>query len=170
MKRRVLAFAALWLAVAGAATLAPGCYGNNCLGGFEVYGADAGQGMMLDENKWATGPVDGDWLWFPRQRLYFFEIPGFGGRTPNDFRPFISAVPNPKTGELTTGAGNIALISGFGPNRVAVRNDTCSDYYLYFIAEASPSPPATPEAGLANTTEDADAGIADAAADAEAGP
>jgi hypothetical protein len=159
--RRVLAFGAIWAAISGGALLAPGCYPDNCVGGVEVFGADAGQGMMIDENTWASGPIDGDWLWFPRQHLFFFEIASLGGRTPQVVTPYISAVPSPnKTpGDFVVGAGNIALISGVAPNHVAVKNDTCSDYYLRLVVQAPQQPPAV------------DAGAGDAASDAnEAGP
>lgn len=158
--RRVTALGALWLAISGAALLFPGCYGNNCTGGFQVYGVDAGEGMMVDENTWATGPVDGQWLWFPRQRVYFFEIPSFGGRWPYNWQAHLSgaaAEPVKTNAEIANGAGNIALVSGLGPNHINLRNDTCSDYYLHFVVEARPVAPLTP------TEDGLDAGIPDAA-------
>ncbi len=160
--RRIVAFGALWLAVGAGTLLAPGCYGRNCEGGIEVFGVDAGQGEMVTPDRWASNPFEGQWLWFPRQRLYFFEVPELGGRTPDLILPYVSASPEPgKTnGDLTIGAGNIALISGIGSNRVAVKNDTCSDYYLRLVLEAPPFPPAVPDAGIADAAPD----------DAEAGP
>jgi hypothetical protein len=113
---------------------------------------------MLDPNTWISGPVDGPWLWFPRQRVWVFEVPQLGGRTPEIIIPYVSSSPEPsKTGDHVIGAGNIALIGGPWPNRVTVRNDTCSDYYLRLVLEAPPFPPEA-DAGVANTGE---AGTAD---------
>jgi hypothetical protein len=177
--RRVVAFGALWAAIAGAALFAPGCYGRNCEGGFETFGADAGQkGQMLDENKWQSGPQDGTWLWFPRQRYYIFNIPELGGRTPSIVIPYISASPQPaktKDGNMTIGSGNVAELFQVAPNRVDVKNDTCSDYYLRLVVEApafSPEQTPIPDGGTEAGSE-RDAGIDDAAptdaSDAEAG-
>lgn len=175
-RRRVLAFVALWIAISAAALLAPGCYGRNCEGGFETYGPDAGQGFMVDENRWASGPMDGTWLWFPRQRYYIFDVRAFGGRAPTAIFPYISGTPEPTKngGNYAPAAGNLAEIFSAGPNRFDIKNDSCSDYYLYVVVDLPPLPPEAPadDAG-------ADAGIADAsveedaaadAGDAEAGP
>ena len=167
--RRVLCFGALWLAVSAGVLFAPACYNRNCDPSNESFGADAGEGVMLTPDMWVSGPIEGPWLYFPRQRIYFFNVPALGGRTPQNYNAFVSANPQPgKAGaDFTQGAGNIVLFSGFGPNAINVKNDTCSDYYLHLVLEANPLPPA-----VINTT-DPDAGIIDAAtadADAEAGP
>jgi hypothetical protein len=140
--RRVVAFAAVWLTISAAAILSPGCYGRNCEGGLQVYGADAGQGRMLSSDMWESAPADGQWLWFPRQQYYVFDIAALNGRTPQLVVPYLSAQPEPnKGGNFTIGGGNLALLSNAQPNRVDVRNDTCSDYYLRLVVFASPLPP-----------------------------
>jgi hypothetical protein len=171
--RRILAFGALWLSISGAALLAPGCYGRNCEGGVEVFGVDAGQGEMLSETRWQSTPFEGTWLWFPRQRLYIFDIPALGGRTPDVVWPYLSAAPEPmKTGDnFTAGAGNIALLSGVGPNRVSVKNDSCSDYYLRLVVDVEPLPPPINGGADAGIADAADAGgDASDAGETEAGP
>jgi hypothetical protein len=162
--RRVVVFGVLWLSVS-AALLAPGCYGRNCEPGFEVFGVDAGQGTMIDENTWESSPIDGEWLWYPRQRTYSFEVPALGGRTPVDITPSVSATLRPNKdigGNSVLAAGNIALRFGVGPNRFAYKNDTCSDYYLRVVVDLPPFPPAG-DSGRGPATE-TDAGTADAEA------
>lgn len=173
----------LWLSISAAALFAPGCYGRNCEGGVETYGADPGQGRMLDEDTWESSPQDGKWLWFPRQRTFVFDIRALSGRTPQIILPYLSAVAEPsKTGNFTPGGGNLTLLSGARPNGINVTNDTCSDYYLRLVVSAAPLPPAVPDAtapsdasgrndGGAGEARDAEATDAQATdADAEAGP
>jgi len=174
--RRVASFGALWAVVTGAVLLAPGCYGRNCEGSVEVFGADAGQGIMLDEDTWASSKLDERWLAFPSQRYYIFDIRALGGRTPEVVIPYLSGSPEPTKngGNFTIGAGNLAELFSVSPNRVDVKNDTCSDYYLRLVVQMPPLPPATPELdGGADDAGIADASDDDAAADAgdaEAGP
>lgn len=177
-RRRIAAFVALWASISAAALVAPGCYGRNCEGAVEVFGADAGEGIMLDENTWASGPMDGTWLWFPRQRYYIFDIRALGGRTPEKIFPYISGTPDPiKTGNFTIGAGNLAQLFTAVPNRIDVKNDSCSDLYLRLVVEVPPFPPEAPEADAgaeagivdASVPEDAEADAGDGG-DAEAGP
>ncbi|MBX3212860.1 MAG: hypothetical protein KF850_12555 [Labilithrix sp.] len=164
--RRVLALGALWAAISAAALAAPGCYGRNCEGGLEVFGANEGEGEMIDEDTWESGPMNGTWLWFPRQRTYIFDLRVLGGRVPYNVYPYISASPDPMTvgPNGTIGSGNLALLSSIGPNRVDVRNDSCSDYYLRLVVEAKPMPPALPadDGGAEAGTNDAGGDDADA--------
>lgn len=174
--RRVAVFGAIWAAVSAGVLLTPGCYGRNCEGGIETYGVEAGEGIMLDEDTWASTRVDETWLWFPRQRWYVFDLRALGGRTPEKIWPYISGSPDPMStgGNFTIGAGNLALLSAASPNRLDVRNDTCSDYYLRLVIEVPPLPPPPPsvdggaaEAGITDASVEEDAAADDG--DAEAG-
>jgi hypothetical protein len=159
--------------VTSAALLSPGCYGRNCEGAIESFGTDAGQGRMLDEDTWESSPQDGTWLWFPRQRYYIFDLRALAGRTPQLIVPYLSANPEPKSGgNFTIGGGNLALLSNALPNRVDVKNDSCSDYYLRLVVVAAPFPPSTEVDAAAKAVEPGDAVDASAgdASDAEAGP
>jgi hypothetical protein len=173
--RRILALGALWLAISSAVLLAPGCYGRNCEGGVETFGTDGGQGRMLNADTWESGAIDGNWLWFPRQRYYVFDIRAMNGRTPRIILPYLSAHAEPnKGGNFTLGGGNLALLSNALPNRIDIRNDSCSDYYLHLVVEAAPFPPALPESDDAGTIDaappvDDDAGNEAADAGDEAG-
>jgi hypothetical protein len=165
--RRIVVLGSIWAATSAAALLAPGCYGRNCDPGFETFGLDDGQGEMIDENTWASGPIDGEWLWYPRQRLYSFEIPALGGRTPVEVIPYVAASPEPMKnfGNFTVGAGNIALLGGARANHVEIRNDTCSDYYLRLVVRVRPFAPET-DGGAPDDGGTADASTEDAASDA----
>jgi hypothetical protein len=154
--RRVVALLAVWALVSGAALSAPGCYGRNCEPAFAGYGKEAGQGSMIDSTTWQSNPVDGEWLPFPRQQVYFFDVPALEGQTPQVFIPYLSAQRDPsKSGDFTIGSGNLALLFGAGPNRIGVKNDTCSDYFLRLVLKV-PTPVDAGDAG------DVDAGDVDA--------
>jgi hypothetical protein len=164
---RIGVFVGLWAAVSAVVFLAPGCYGRNCEGSVEYYGSDAGQGVMIDENTWASTPLNSDWLPFPRQHVYVFDIPALGGRMPEIPTAFISAVQNPTVaGDMVTGAGNLAKMSLARPGGINVYNDSCSDYYLRLTIQMGRLPPTldggeeTPPVPDAAPTDASDAGDA----------
>ncbi len=164
--RRVLALAALWVAVSGAALSAPACYGRNCEGTSVVFGKEAGQGSMVNSTTWQSSPIESEWLPFPRQQLYYFDVPALGGQTPHLVLPYLGATREPaKSGDFTLGSGNLTLLYNPGPNRIAVKNDSCSDYFLRLVVQIPTAPDAgndaTPEASDADAS-DADAGTSDA--------
>lgn len=157
-RRRIGVLAALWAAVALAVLLVPGCYGNNCEGSFEVFGDDPGEGKMLDEDTWISGDQDGVWLWFPRQRYYVFDLRALGGRMPTKPLAYISGTREPSKfgGNMTLAGGNLAQFYAMRPNGIDVKNESCSDYYLHLVVEATPFPPEAPmEDGGAPGADDA---------------
>lgn len=161
MKARIFVFLALWLIALGVIFAMPGCYGRNCEGEYTTYGIDAGQGELISDDMWESSPTVGEWIHFPRQRGYAFDIRALGGRTPAAHHVYLSAasrpnVPGPSQGNQTTGAGNIALVQNIGPNRIDVVNDTCSDFYMRLVVWVPPFPPSPTEAGVA--LNDVDAG------------
>ncbi|MBX3212417.1 MAG: hypothetical protein KF850_10325 [Labilithrix sp.] len=164
-----VAFVVLWLGLSGGILLIPGCYGRNCEGATETFGDEPGEGQLVTENTWESSPSDGDWLWFPRQRVYSFNIPALSGRTPLLPHAFISAspAPNRQGGEFTSGAGSPVVFFAQRPNGIAVKNDTCTDYFLRVVLELPPFPPAAPDGGLAKP--EVDAGAADGAEQADGG-
>jgi hypothetical protein len=161
---RFLVFGAVWLVISCALFFAtPGCYGRNCEGSIEVFGVDAGQGNMVDENTWESSPNDGVWLSFPRQRYYIFDIRALGGRTPTLYLPYLSASPEPqKSGfDNTLAAGNLAKFKNVSPNHIEVLNDTCSDFFLRLVVQVPESPPSVTGVGVG--VVETDAGASDAA-------
>ena len=150
---RLLTCLALWLVVSIGVLLAPGCYGQNCEGGAETFGSEITDGHMVTPDVWESSSQGSKWLWFPRQHVYFFDIPALGGRVPYQTTAYLSAEEEPnKSGHYTQAAGSVAVFSGVGPNRVDVRNDTCSDYYLRVVLEVPPFAPVIYDAGAGTST------------------
>ena len=76
--RRSLALVALWTLVMGATAFGSGCYGRNCDGDVQLYGRKEGEGRLLSADAWESGPIDGKWLPFPRQRIWIFDLTKLG--------------------------------------------------------------------------------------------
>jgi hypothetical protein len=188
-KRRLLVLAVLWAVVTGAMLIVPGCYGENCNGSAGNYGVKPGEGRMIDENTWESTPIDGKWLHFSSGHIWFFDVPALGDRIPYHITTYISPIEEPNTfgpdkpvGNFTVAGGNLAELSGVGPNRFVVRNGTCAEYFMRVVAEVAPRP-GTVAPGNAGEVDagvvagdagfDAsvgDSGPSDAATDAETGP
>ena len=156
MRAKLLLFSSLWVGVAVVVFSVPGCYGQNCNGGFVQYGNDPGQGHMTDETHWESNAVTEAWLSFPRQRGYTFNIQALAGRTPFNWTAYLSANEYQSQGGANnvTGAGNIAEFFSVRPNGLDVKNDTCSDYYIRITIEVPPLPPAA----ISTSTPPTDAG------------
>lgn len=186
MSKKLLALLVLWAAVTGGMLAMPGCYGRNCDGTSGGYGLKPGEGRMLDEDTWESSPIDGKWLHFPSGHIWFFEVPALGERTPYSIETYISPVQDPNVfvpgrapSNFTQAGGNLAELSGVGPNRFVVRNGSCAEYYVRVVVQVPPKPesiaPGTPGEQDAGVEAGIHAGIADAAVndadtDAEAGP
>jgi hypothetical protein len=149
-----VALGALWLAISSAALLAPGCYGRNCEGGSETFGVDAGQGRMLDESSWESSGWDETWLWYPRQRIYDFDIPALGDHMPKHIDLYLSVTPEPNQSNSTPAGGDAVKLLNVRRNGFLLKNDTCSDYWLRAYVEV-PSRPPEPSP---STSTDHDAG------------
>lgn len=164
-RSRVVAMVTVWLLVMVATCLASGCYGRNCQGITTSYGRVPGEGRLLDADTWESSPVDGQWLDFSQQRIWFFDISALGDRTPDLIIPYVSAesAPFPEQGNFVIGAGNIAEISSATKGSVVLKNGTCADYYLRLVVKTSPRPPNAPNAStpapvLSSPEAGADAG------------
>ena len=162
-KKRVAAVVALWATVMASVTIAAGCYGHICDGDTVIYGRNANEGHLIDPNTWESSAIDGDWLAFPKQRVYVVELHDLGDRLPEVIIPYVSAQANPihdEGGNFVLAAGNLTEISDTEKGKVVLKNDTCADYYLRVVIQAAPRPttPAVPTA------------TPDAGSDAEAGP
>ena len=119
MKARILVFLGVWVVIGLVVFSIPGCYGRNCEATFATFGVDAGQGEMISENEWESNAQDGEWLYFPRQRSYLFNITAWGGRTPFQVIPYLSAPGLRKGSELTPfGVGSHRGVRGQIGNRL----------------------------------------------------
>ena len=157
-----MAVVVLWTVVMVAVAFASGCYGHTCDGEVTTYGRNAGEGRLFAADKWESGPIDGVWLDFPKQRAWIFDLHELGGRTPTVVTPYVSAQADPvhDFGNFTVAAGNLAEISAVAPDQVVIHNGTCADYFLRVVVEAAPR---APNASVPSP-------ISDAGGDAEAGP
>jgi len=169
-KRRLFLLAFVWASVMLGVALVPGCYGDNCSGELKTYGVNAGEGRMVDENTWESNAIDGKWLAFPRARQYVFDLHELGDRQPTIVIPYLATAEEPiRLGtNFTIGGGNLSEILGVTRSSVAIRNGTCSDYFLRLVVIAAPRAPSL-EAGA----PDVHGSVNDAATnsgDAEAGP
>ena len=162
--KRVYGLAGLWLAVSSAAVFGPGCYGRNCEGDTQTFGVLPSEGQMIDENSWESAPIDGRWLSYPRQRVWIFEIPALGGRKPVDVDVLVSAKQDQSRADHTQGSGNL-VINTATANRITVRNDSCSDYFMRLYVRVRPFPDRAPGSSPTVSVDggdDPDAGVADA--------
>lgn len=162
-RKRVMAVVVLWATVMLSVGLASGCYGHTCDGEVTFFGRNPGEGRLFTADKWESGPFDGVWLDFPKQRAWIFDLHELGGRVPAVVTAYVSAQQDPSHepgGNSTLAAGNLAEISGVAPDQVVIHNGTCADYFLRVVVEA---PPRAPSASLPSP-------IPDAGGDAEAGP
>jgi hypothetical protein len=140
---RVVAVVALWAVVVGATSFAAGCYGHNCDPSVETFGQNTSEGRLLSPDLWESGPVDGVWLDFPRQRAWVFDLTALGNdRIPQLVVPYVSAQVDPihEGGNFTIAAGNLAEQSSVANGQLVIKNGTCADYYLRVVVQAAPRP------------------------------
>ena len=142
-RKSVMAVVVLWTVVMVAVAFASGCYGHTCDGEVTVFGKNPGEGRLFSADKWESGPIDGLWLDFPKQRAWIFDLHALGGRVPAVVTPYVSAQADPvhESGNFTIAAGNLAEISAVAPDQVVIHNGTCADYYLRVVVEAPPIAP-----------------------------
>jgi hypothetical protein len=145
---RVAVLAALWAVVVGAIATASGCYGRVCEPSVDTWGLEPGEGRMLDPDTWESNPLDGQWLDFPGQRTWVFEMRDLGGRLPE--KPVVAYIsasefPAATGSNFAIASGNLAELTFAGPGRLVVRSGVCADYFLRVVVEAAPNPPETPQ-------------------------
>jgi hypothetical protein len=170
--RRLGALLFLWASVTGGMLALTACYGENCTGTSGGYGTKPGEGRMIDENTWESTPQNAKWLHFSSGHAWFFEVPALGDRIPYRIETYVTPVEEPFPTEpgkvpnnAALAAGNLAELSGIGPNRFIVRNGTCAEYFVRVVVQVPPRP----EAIAPGTPGDVDASVeasVDAGADA----
>ncbi len=162
---RVAVLVGVWIAVMGAASLVPGCYGRNCDVSVEIYGNDPGEGQMIDDVTWQSNPVEGGWLPLPGNRIWVFQVPQLMGKRHRMIMPYVSGSPAPLDAgaNYTIGSGNGTVIVPFPDGSFWVQNATCADYFVRVQAEIFPGP----EDGGADAGDGSapEAGIQDAGTD-----
>jgi len=113
------------------------------------------QGKILDATHWQSGPINGTWLNFSREKtiLMHFRDAQTGQTLSGNFAwadvainvaSSLDASPN----QYVPSAGNPSeinpLLDGSG---VFVRNDTCTDTFIYVYATVFPNGSAPADAG-----------------------
>lgn len=153
------------LAIVGAVALSLGCSTSTCnrdADGTEVQ-SDAG---LQGRGSWASAPyhdpaiklMGEPYQYFPPARTITFW------HNLGSLPHYEISLAFSDNGSLAPTAGNQALIECMDDHVFQVKNDTCSDFYIWVTLSAS---------GLPETTKcqvDADAGVAGAPADTSAGP
>ena len=115
-----------------------------CDGSVAVYctcgAADCGGKVLDDGLTWVSGPIEGAWLPFPRERFWTIDPRDASGKKLRgritSLDVFISATQD--HGVAAPAAGNNAQWSYSPANQtLTVQNDTCSDYFVYIVAHSS---------------------------------
>ncbi len=155
---------------APSSALITGCFADDC--GYTNEEVPSIRGHFIDADTWESVAVDGVWDSFggSKEMIYW---PDFGGRVPYDWSVNLSVSDTPVADGnwISDAAGNIALIRSPLPNRFAIYNGTCSQYYVRVVIRAKPFPPApvdldASDAGDPTDARDGDAADLDANADA----
>jgi hypothetical protein len=96
-----------------------------------------------DQHTYESTRYDGEWLHYPANRR--FEFPHKLGSTNYDIQAFVafSSRPNVNGGngrsDIAVAAGDIMVIERKTQDSLIVRNDTCSEEFLYVRLVAYPS-------------------------------
>jgi hypothetical protein len=126
----------------GLALGAGGCFNRNCDGDFVFYGGKPDEGRLRDPDTWETTAFDGKWLPFPHKRTWVLDTSALGTRPPESVIAYISAqeTPNEVGSNFTVGGGNLVIFTVAKPGTLWVTNDTCADYFIRVVVNASPAP------------------------------
>jgi hypothetical protein len=103
-----------------------------------AYQAGTAEAGTYQSSSW-----QGPWLHFPGGRRYV--LAHHLGQAPASVTAYLSfkeypgpqGNPDDKPGNVSQGSGNAALIEQVDAQNIQVRNDTCSDFYLRVVAQAS---------------------------------
>ena len=89
--------------------------------------------MIRDGIYW-TAPYGGPYQFFPGGRTLHFEH-GLGATPlPPDFQVAFAPTGAGKDNPVAPAAGNMAELVGLDEHEIAVKNDTCSELYIWFYA------------------------------------
>ena len=92
---------------------------------------------MVTDGVYYSAPYGGPYQFFPGGRTLHFK---HGFEKPPLPPVFWVAIMADGTSDNPLGlaAGNLAELVGLDADEVAVKNDTCSDFYIWFYAETPP--------------------------------
>jgi hypothetical protein len=97
-----------------------------------------------DQRTYESTPYDGEWLHYPANRR--FEFPHHLNTANYDIQAFVAFGSHPDVADgsgrsnIAVAAGDILVIEGKTATSLVVRNDTCSEEFLYVrLVATSPS-------------------------------
>ena len=148
MRKAILAFAFVSFAIVA-------CFPQGqCSGSFVDYcgpGDGTCQGHIVDANHWISGPIEGTWLDFSREKtiLMHFRDAKTGATlsglvTWTDVAVSVSSTLAQSPNQYVPCAGNLceadpqADDAGIA-SAIFVKNDTCSDYFTYVYVTLDPA-------------------------------
>jgi hypothetical protein len=117
------------------------------------------QGVILDATHWQSGPINGAWLNFSREKtiLMHFRDAQTGATLSGNLANVaisinVSASLSDSPNQAVPCSGNNCEYTPLGDGSgVYVRNDTCGDYFVYAYATIYPSADAGADASDAST-------------------
>ncbi len=77
------------------------------------------------------------YTYFPANRVITFHVGLID--TPTDINPYLSFSPE-RDATVAPAAGNQSLIRRFNKEQIVLRNDTCSEFWVYLTASTSGAP------------------------------
>jgi len=124
-------------------------------------------------NTYKSGDYGGPYIYFPPARTLTFDLcegrkDGSNDCLPNgkDFEPlppqiWLAFSPN---GTLAPSAGNESLLEVLETNKIAIKNDTCAEFWVWLVAEKAvlADPAATVSEAGASGSSLSDSGASDA--------
>lgn len=96
----------------------------------------------VTQRTYESTPYDGEWLHYPSNRR--FEFPHRLGTTDYTIAAYVAFNNHPVvtdgigTSDIALAAGDIMVIERKSEDTLVVRNDTCSEEYLYIRLQAAP--------------------------------
>jgi hypothetical protein len=114
------------------------------------------QGRLIDAHTWESGPIEGTWVDFARNktvRMHFRDAVT-GQALQGSILSFSGAVsatprPNDPGNQLAGCAGNLCEVSNMTSDgsglEADVQNGTCADYFIHFVVTSEPAADASPD-------------------------
>ena len=92
--------------------------------------------MLTDEGIYYSAPYGGPYQFFPGGRTLHFKH-GLGKTpVPSSFSYYLAFEPKGQADNpLAIGPGNAAELVGLDDEEIAIKNDTCSEFYLWLVVE-----------------------------------
>ncbi len=105
------------------------------------------QGKILDATHWQSGPIEGTWLDFSREKLIqmHFRDAQTGATLSGNLADVAisinvsSSLAAPPNQAVPCAGNNCEYLPATDGSGVLVKNDTCTDYFVYVVATVYPT-------------------------------